>query len=93
MDNFIVDKKLNHINLIKTDTEGFEYEVIKGLKNNINKVQLIHFEHHFDNMLIKNYKFSNIHKYLTENKFQKILKFKMFFRKTFEYIYLNTEFK
>ena len=63
------------------------------VKKNINKVQLIHFEHHFDDMLIKNYKFSEIHNFLIKNNFEKVLKFKMFFRKTFEYIYKNKNFK
>ena len=40
-------------------------------------------------MIIKNYNLSNIHNYLGKYKFQKILKIKMKFRKSFEYIYKN----
>jgi hypothetical protein len=47
------------------------------------------FEHHFDNMIKKNYKYKNIRNFLKQNKFEKIYMSKMPFRKTFEYIYLN----
>ena len=50
------------------------------------------FEHHYDNMIIKNYNFREINSLLVKNKFKKIFKLKMPFRKTFEYIYENTEF-
>ena len=40
-------------------------------------------------MIVKNYKFSEINQYLTKLNFRKIIKFKMPFRKTFEYIYIN----
>ena len=45
------------------------------------------FEHHYHNMLIKKYKFSDIHELLIKNNFKQIFKNKMPFRKTFEYIY------
>ena len=45
------------------------------------------FEHHYHNMLIKNYKFRDIHQLLKKNNFKQIYKYKMAFRKTFEYIY------
>ena len=40
-------------------------------------------------MILKNYFFSDIHKFLKENNFKKLYKSKMPFRKTFEYIYEN----
>ena len=43
-------------------------------------------------MLIKEYNLSDIHNYLIKNNFYKILKCKMKFRKTFEYIYCNKSF-
>ena len=55
----------------------------------LNNVSLILFEHHYDSMLIKKYKFSDINNYLVNNNFKQIYKIKMPFRKTFEYIYLN----
>ena len=47
------------------------------------------FEHHYDNMIIKKYKFSDINKLLIENNFKQIFKYKMAFRKTFEYVYVK----
>ena len=74
---------------MKIDTEGFEFNVLLGLEKDIKKVQFILFEHHYDNMIIKNYKFKDIHKLLNDNGFQKIFKTKMPFRKSFDYIYEN----
>jgi len=48
-------------------------------------------EHHYDNMIKKNYTFENINKLLIKNNFNKIYKSRMPFRKTFEYIYKRKE--
>jgi len=90
--NFIDEKKIDNIDLLKIDTEGYEFKVVKGLGQNISKIKLIHLEHHFDDMIIKNYKLSDIHNYLKSNNFEKIFKIKMKFRKSFEYIYKNKNF-
>ena len=45
------------------------------------------FEHHYHDMILKKYKFSDIHSLLINNNFKQIFKSKMPFRKTFEYIY------
>ncbi len=92
LDEFFEIHKIKKVDLIKIDTEGFEYRVLKSLGQNIKKINIIHFEHHFDDMIIKNYKFSDIHNYLLINGFQKIFKIKMKFRKSFEYIYVNKEY-
>ena len=93
LDKFIHSKKIDFIDLLKIDTEGYEFNVIRGLGDKINKVKLIHLEHHFDDMVLKNYKLSDIHNYLIQNNFKKVFKVKMMFRKSFEYIYLNTLLK
>ena len=89
---YIEDHDIKKIDFIKIDTEGFEYEILCGLDNKITDVKLIMFEHHFDDMIIKNYKFRSINKFLVSNKFKQIFKSKMPFRKSFEYIYINTQF-
>ena len=89
LDNYIKKKGIKKIDLLKIDTEGHEFYVLKGCKNDISKINLIYFEHHYDDMLDKGYTFSQIHNFLGENGFKKIYKSKMFFRKTFEYIYQN----
>ena len=84
---FIEREKIDKIDFIKIDTEGFEFNILLGLENDIKKVKFILFEHHYDNMIIKNYKYSDIHKLLTNSGFKKIYKTKMPFRKSFDYIY------
>jgi FkbM family methyltransferase len=90
--DYIKRNRINRIDFLKIDTEGYEYKVLLGLKKYISKVRLIMFEHHYDDMIIKNYNFSEISSLLVKNKFKKIFKLKMPFRKTFEYIYENTKF-
>ena len=77
------------IDLLKIDTEGYEFSIINGLLKNINKIKVIHFEHHYDDMVVKNYKFGDIHSLLIKNNFKQYFKIKMKFRKSFEYIYYN----
>ena len=89
LDDFIEKKKIQFIDLLKIDTEGYELNVLKGLIRYNKKVKLIYFEHHYDDMIIKNYKFKDIHKLLKDYGFIKIRKSKMLFRKSFEYIYEN----
>ena len=86
---FMIKEKINQVDLIKIDTEGFEYNTLLGLGDYIKKMKFILFEHHYDNMIIKNYKFADIHKLLRDNGFKKIFKTKMPFRKSFDYIYEN----
>jgi len=86
---FMEQENIDKIDFMKIDTEGFEYNILLGLEENIKKVEFILFEHHYDNMIIKNYNFSDIHKLLSNNGFQKIFKTKMPFRKSFDYIYEN----
>ena len=95
--NILVEKGINiikklgikKIDLLKIDTEGYEFSVIKGFGKSINKINIIMFEHHYDLMINKNYTFSDISKYLKDAGFKLKYKFKMPFRKTFEYIYVK----
>lgn len=90
LDKAILNKNCAVIDLIKIDTEGYEYEVLKGSTEVLKKTKLILFEHHYDNMIIKNYTFRQINDFLTQNSFKKVFRAKMSFRKTFDYIYENT---
>ena len=87
--NFFQKNNLNRIDLLKIDTEGFEFEVLEGIEDHIKKIKFIYFEHHFDDMLQKSYKLSKIHNLLVAKKFKKVFKLKMSFRKAFEYVYEN----
>ncbi len=87
--SFIRENSITKIDFLKIDTEGYDFNVIKGLEDDISKVKYIYFEHHFHDMFKKEHKFSDINNYLKKNNFEKIFKIKMMFRKTFEYIYCN----
>jgi len=89
LEDYLVEKNINKIDLLKIDTEGYEYETLLGLRNKLKNVKLILFEHHYDNMILKNYKFRDIHKILINDNFLQIFKIKMPLRKSFEYIYEN----
>ncbi len=89
LDNYIVEKNLTRVDFIKIDTEGYEFEVLKGAERILSKTKYILFEHHYDDMIVKNYTFGDINKFLKENNFKIIYKSKMPFRKTFEYLYIN----
>ena len=86
---FIKEEKIEKIEFIKIDTEGFELNVLLGLEDDIKKIKFILFEHHYDNMIIKKYNFSDIHRLLDNSGFKQIFKIKMPFRKSFDYIYEN----
>ena len=89
LDEFLQNRNIKVIDILKIDTEGFDFNVIKGLGDKILQTRYIYFEHHFDDMIEKNYKYGDIHSYLIKHNFLKVFKIKMMFRKTFEYIYCN----
>mgnify|MGYP001256937976 CR=1 FL=1 len=88
--NFVKKLDILNIDLLKIDTEGYEFNTLQGTQDILKNIKVVHFEHHFDDMIIKNYKLSDIHNLLVDNKFKKYFKIKMKFRKSFEYIYYNT---
>ena len=92
IDKYVKTKKIEQIDFLKIDTEGYEYEILKGASENLKNIKIILFEHHYDDMIEKGYKFSDINNILLKNNFKQIFKIKMPFRKTFEYIYLNKSY-
>ena len=87
LSEFIKKNKIVKIDVLKIDTEGYELEVLMGLENSIKVINFIYFEHHYDNMIKKNYEFSEIHDFLVTNGFFRVFKIKMPLRKSFDYIY------
>ena len=92
LDKYILEKKQKNIDILKIDTEGFELNIIKGLQVNHKIIKFIYFEHHYDDMIKKDYTFKDINLVLKKFGFQKVFKSKMVFRKSFEYIYKNSNF-
>ena len=91
LSDYLDKNNINRVGFLKIDTEGYEYEILKGMVNKIKSVDIIMFEHHYDNMIKKNYTFNDINELLKQNNFKQIYKSKMPFRKTFEYIYKKKE--
>ena len=92
LSNYIDENKISKIDILKIDTEGYELKVLKGLTPNQKFVRFIYFEHHYDDMIVKNYTFKNINNILLKSGFKKVYKSKMTFRKSFEYIYENVNY-
>ena len=87
LSEFILKKK-KKIDILKIDTEGYEFNILKGIHQlDFKKIRFIYFEHHFDLMIEKKYKFRDINELLKKNNFSLKYKLKMKFRKSFEYIY------
>ena len=91
LDKYLYDNHIFNVDLIKIDTEGHEFEILKGLKINIKNINTIIFEHHYDDMIKKNYTFSDINNFLKKNSFMKVFKAKKPFRISFEYIYVKNK--
>ena len=41
LDNYMKNKNINFVDILKIDTEGYEYEILKGLKEKISKIQTL----------------------------------------------------
>ena len=89
LNDYLINHNISNVDFLKIDTEGYEFEVLTGAKEAFSKISTVLFEHHYDDMITKNYKFSDIHNLLLINNFTQLYKSKMPFRKTFEYIYIN----
>ena len=53
LDEYMSKKNISKIDFLKIDTEGYEFEVLSGAKNNIKNVNLVLFEHHYHDMIKK----------------------------------------
>lgn len=84
--------RLNKVDLLKIDTEGYEHEVLNGIGKNIKKINYILIEFHNDK-IYSGYNPLKIHKFLEDNNFflKKILKFP--FTAWEDRIYINKNFK
>ncbi len=87
LSEFILNKE-NKIDILKIDTEGYEFNILNGVQDSdFKKIRYIYFEHHYDLMIDKKYKFRDINELLKKNNFSLKFKIRMKFRKSFEYIY------
>lgn len=72
LDSYIDKEKIDYVNLLKTDTEGFELNVLKGAATTfkLNKVQFVLVEAFFDENYIGQASFGQIYDYLIDNGFE-----------------------
>lgn len=89
LSEILIQNKLQKIDLLKIDTEGYELNVLIGLEKFIKKTKIILLECHYDDSLIKNYNFRSLNFFFTQNRFKLISKNKMLLRKGYELIYKN----
>ena len=92
LDKFIDKQNIDVIDILKIDTEGHEFNVIKGLGDHITKVKLILFEYHDDDSIVKNYSIDDIDNHFASNNFIQKSKIKMKFRNIYEYIFINKKY-
>lgn len=74
VDDYCSENDIPYINLLKTDTEGFELNVLQGANKmmNQNKVQFVFVEIFFHENYIGQSSFSDIFNYLSQNGFKMI---------------------
>ena len=84
--------KIKKIDLLKVDTEGHEYEVLKGIERAIKNIRYILIEFHNDKIYLS-YNPKKIHNHLIKNNF--VLKniYKFPFTGWEDRFYFNTKFK
>ena len=74
IDNYCKDKKINRIDLLKIDTQGYEDKVLEGSSDSLkdNNIRVIITEIMFDNVYDKYFSFSDIEKYIIPHNFRMV---------------------
>lgn len=72
LDDYCMENKINQIDLVKIDTQGYEDKVLEGGINTIkgNKIKAIVTEIMFDDVYDKYFSFSDIEKYIVPHNFR-----------------------
>ena len=92
LSEIIKSKKFKKIDLVKIDTEGHEFEVLKGMGQNIKNIKYILVEFHNDEIYLS-YNPRKIHNYLIKNNFILKTAFKFPFTTWEDRFYFNNKFK
>lgn len=74
LDQFCLEHAIDHVDILKIDTQGFDFEVIRGAETliNENKVGLLYFEIIVSNQYKNLYKVGDVFNYLTDRGFKLI---------------------
>jgi len=85
------ERKLDYVDFVKIDTEGHEFEVLKGMGEYIKNINHILIEFHIDK-IYENYDSSKIHHFLTKNNFICLKTFSFPFTTWEDRLYKNSKF-
>lgn len=82
IDQFCLDQKIEYIDILKSDTQGFDLEVFKGAEQMIssNKIGLIYFEITFSDIYKNLPSFSEIYDFLKSRDFLLVTFYKFYYR-------------
>ena len=74
LDDYLKDNKIDVIDLVKIDTQGYEDKVLEGSLNSLkqNKIKAILTEIMFDDVYDKYFSFSDLEKYIIPNNFRMV---------------------
>jgi len=72
IDVFCKNNAISYINLLKTDTEGYELNVLKGASSMMeqNRIQFVYVEIFFNENYVGQSSFGDIYNFLLENRFE-----------------------
>jgi len=72
LDEFCKNNAVSYINLLKTDTEGYELNVLKGASGMMkrNRIQFVYVEIFFNENYLGQSSFGDIYNFLLENRFE-----------------------
>lgn len=91
LSNYYKKNKLHKIDIVKIDTEGYEIEVLLGLKSISRNIKVIIIEHNFTDYYV-NYDLKKIKNFLKRNSFENQVNFKFPFMKYTDSVYINSKF-
>jgi FkbM family methyltransferase len=92
IDNFCIEKKIQNIEILKIDTEGFELNVLEGAKESLQKTNIIIIEFQLNDMYL-NYNPKKIEDILKKNNFTLMKSLKFPFMQYEDRIYINQDYK
>ena len=71
LDEFCADRSVDHIDLLKTDTQGFDLEVLKGGANLFkeDRIRLIYMEVNFSGLYVGQARFDDEYRFLVDHGF------------------------
>jgi FkbM family methyltransferase len=98
LDSFAEDHNLDFIHILKSDTQGYDFEVLKGARQlmNENRIGLIYFEVIFSEMYKNLPQVHEILKYLHENNYSLVTFYEQFYQEELlswtDALFINQEY-